>query len=182
MASFRIKNKLMTDTFSMPKKLVNKLAEAGETELKILILLASLELGEEYFSEEELFEKVNELGMSESDFSEGLAFLRGAGLIEKSTAKKKEKADVTSHISSRPTYKALDIAEATEKGEFKELYEYACQRLGKVLNTSDTATLFSFHEYLCMPYDVIMLTIVPRKVKALCDTLKNCLWTLPIRI
>ena len=119
MASFRIKNKLMTDTFSLPKKIVNKLAEAGEVELKILILLASLEGGEEYFPEEELFEKVSELGMSESDFSEGLAFLRGAGLIEKSTAKKKEKPELKAHIPSRPTYKSADIAKVVESSDFR---------------------------------------------------------------
>lgn len=165
MASFRIKNKLMTDTFQMPKKLVHRLSEAGEVELKLFIILASLEGGEDYFSEEELFEKVSDLGMSESDFSEGLAFLRGAGLIEKPSTKKstkesvKEKADPSAHIPARPSYKATEIAEVNQTPEFKELKEYASQRLGKFLGPSDDATLYSFHEYLCMPYDVIMLAI-----------------------
>lgn len=158
-SSFRVKNKLMSDTFTIPKKLLARLSEAGEGELKIFILLSSLELGEEYISEEELFEKVRDYGLTESDFAEGLAFLRGAGLIEKSTSKKSEKPDVSAHIPSRHAYKSQEIAEATEKGEFKELYEYATKRLGKTLSQSDTETLYSFHEYLCMPYDVIMLSI-----------------------
>ncbi|MBQ7897296.1 MAG: DnaD domain protein [Clostridia bacterium] len=158
-SSFRIKNKLMSDTFVLPKKLLARLSEAGEGELKIFIVLSSLELGEDYISEEELFEKVRDFGLTESDFSEGLAFLRGAGLIEKPSSRKSEKADLSAHVPARPSYKAQELADVSEKGEFKELYEYASRRLGKSLNQSDIATLYSFHEYLCMPYDVIMLTI-----------------------
>lgn len=158
-SSFRVKNKLMSDTFTLPKKLLARLSEAGEGELKIFLVLASLELGDEYVSEEELFEKVRDYGLSESDFSEGMAFLRGAGLIEKPSSKRAEKPDVSAHIPLRTAYKAEVIAEAAEKGEFKELYEYATRRLGKSLTQSEAETLYSFHDALCMPYDVIMLTI-----------------------
>lgn len=167
--SYRIKKKLFSDTFEVPRKLIAKLSEAGQHELKIFLALAALEDTEDYYTEEVLFAQVSEF-MTESEFSEGLAFLRGAGLIEKpSGAKKvKERKEVKPEKEEKATprsaphrtgYTSGFLAEEASKGEFCELVNYAMRRLGKSFNTSDVATLFSFKDELLLPYDVVMLGI-----------------------
>lgn len=158
-AGYRIKKKLGSDTFAVPKKLISKLSEAGENEIKIFLTLASLDLGDDYLDEEKLRSLAGDYGVGEEDFAEGLAFLRGAGLIEKPSKKASEKKEEKKSVPSKPTYTAKQLADGTDTNEFRELSDYAMRRLGKSLGPADFATLYSFHEYLCMPYDVIMLAI-----------------------
>lgn len=167
-SSYRIKKKLWSDSIEIPRKLIAKLSDMGENEIKIFLLLASIEAGEEYTEEDELFRMADEAGFNRSDFSEALAFLRGAGLIEKPSAprkavkeekEKKKESPVVLKPISRPSYTAKELAEAVEKREFKELVDYTSARLGKVLGNPDLSTLFSFHDYLCLPLDVVMLAI-----------------------
>lgn len=172
---YKVKKKLMDDTFSVPRKLISRLSEAGSCELKIFLIMASLET-DEAITEEELINELERAGVSSCDLSEGLAFLRGAGLIEKSSAKKsdspssyqKEKKEEKhekhekheEHRSfSRPSYTSKQLAEAASGGNFRALVEWASNRLGKTFNTSDLSTLYSFSDYLCLPDDVIMLGI-----------------------
>lgn len=167
---YRVKKKLMGDTFSLPRKLISRLSEAGEVELKIFLVLASLET-EEYLTEEGILAELERAGVSVDDFSEGMAFLRGAGLIEKSTSKAVDritpvKAEApppeekkTHRPTSTPSYTSKQLAEAASKSEFREMMEWASNRLGKTFNTSDLATLYSFVDDLCLPYDVVMLGI-----------------------
>ncbi|MBE6700528.1 MAG: DnaD domain protein [Ruminococcaceae bacterium] len=161
--SYRIKKRLMQDTFEVPKKLVLKLHEAGENELKVFLMLASFEGSDEYFTPDEIKEQLEKSGISTEDFSEAVAFLRGAGLIESSTSKKSEKVVETPKTrkvtSSKTTYTSKELAEAANKGAFKELVEYASRRLGKTFNTSELSTLYSFTDYLLLPSDVVMLVI-----------------------
>lgn len=158
---YRIKNELFGDAFSVPKKLLKKLNEAGETELKIALLLsshASLDDGE---FQSQMALSLGELGISDADYKSAVAFLRGAGLLERATAPKKEekpqKAEKKASLSER-SYTSKELADAYQ-GEFRELVDYTTGRLGGKLNHSDISTLYSFYEYLCMPFDVIMLAI-----------------------
>ena len=176
---YRIKKKLLSDTFSIPRKLISRLSEAGECELKIFLVLASLET-EEYLTEEDILEELEAAGVSSCDFSEGMAFLRGAGLIEKSTAKTKERAEKAEkeekkevkteredkdenksehRPSSKPSYTSKQLAEAVKNNDFRQMVEWASGRMGKTFNTSDISTLYSFIDYLCLPCDVVMLAI-----------------------
>lgn len=158
-ASYRIKKKLKEDVFALPKKFISKLAEAGEAEIKIFLALASLDRGDDYLDESELLSLSSEYGVGEEDFAEGLAFLRGAGLIEKPSRKTAEKKEEKKSVPARPAYTAKELAKEAESSEFKELVEYASRRLQKTLGPSDIHTLYSFHDFLCMPYEVIMLAI-----------------------
>ena len=168
---YRIKKKLLSDTFSIPRKLISRLSEAGECELKIFLVLASLET-EEYLTEEDILEELEKAGVSACDFSEGMAFLRGAGLIEKSTVRakersvkpeekeeKKEEKKEEHRPSSKPSYTSKQLAEAVKDGDFRQMVEWASGRMGRTFNTSDLSTLYSFCDYLCLPCDVVMLAI-----------------------
>lgn len=166
---YKIKRKSTDEGFILPKKLISKLSEAGECELKALLVLASL--GDGSFTEEEIFSELERVGASSCDLSESLAFLRGAGLVEKATKKdgcainlkpvaKKESEELHAHRpSSKPSYTSKQLAEAANGGEFRPLVEWASRRLGKTFNTSELSTLYSFCDYLCLPRDVIMLGI-----------------------
>lgn len=158
---YRIKSELFGDTFSVPKKLLKRLGEAGEAELKIALLLSSLSPLDDGEFQTQMALSLKELDISESDYKSGIAFLRGAGMLEKAGTPKKEKslskAEKKTSLSER-TYTSKELADAYQ-GEFRELVDYTTGRLGGKLNHSDISTLYSFYEYLCMPFDVIMLSI-----------------------
>ncbi len=163
---YRIKKKHMEDTFALPRRIIKKLAEASEFELKMLVVLASLELENEYVSESEFIEALEKAGVSSSEFSQGIAFLRGADFLEAGSIKNVEqkpqpeqKEGVKHTPSAKPSYTSAQLAKASTNTKFKDLVEYASARLGKMFNTSELSTLYSFNDYLCMPYDVIMLAI-----------------------
>ena len=159
---YKIKKKT-DEGFFIPKKVISRLSEAGECELKALLVLASL--GDGSFTEEEIFSELEKAGADGCDLSESLAFLRGAGLVEKSAKKttakavKSEEKPVVHRPSSKPSYTSKELAAAANKGEFRDLVEWASNRLGKTFNTSELSTLYSFCEYLCLPGDVVMLGI-----------------------
>lgn len=161
--SYRIKKKLMEDTFVVPRKLIKRLSEAGQHELKIFLVLAALEDTEDYYTEETLFAEVSEY-VTEAEFSEGLAFLRGAGLLEQSNgtrrkSEKKEKEAPQIRTTHRSAYTSEFLAKEAGKSEFGELVNYATMRLGKSFSTAELSTLYSFKDQLLLPCDVIMLGI-----------------------
>ncbi len=167
--SYKIKKKLMSDSFSVPRKLISRLSEAGSCELKTFLIIASME-SDDVITEEEIISELEKAGVSTCDLSESLAFLRGAGLIERGAARKQEKAtepvaakeepvNTVHRPSSKPSYTSKQLAQAANEGEFRALVEWASNRLGKTFNTSDLSTLYSFCDYLCLPGDVVMLGI-----------------------
>ncbi len=161
-SGYKIKSKLKSDVFELPIKVVSKLSDMGENELKIFLTLAVLEKSDSCISEEELSSALDENGIDKSELSEVLAFLRGAGLIEKATLKNdevKEEPKKEHKPTSRITYTSKELAVALSNADFKEVVEYASRRLGKTFNTSELATLYSFKDYLSLPCDVIMLGI-----------------------
>ena len=165
-SGYRIKSKLKADVFELPVKLVSKLSDMGENELKIFLTLAMLEKSEGAVDEDKLLSALDEYGIEKSEISEVFAFLRGAGLIEKASVKSeevqqepKEEPKKEHRPTSRVTYTSKQLAQAVSNSDFKELVEYASRRLGKTFNTSELATLYSFKDYLALPCDVIMLGI-----------------------
>ncbi len=162
--SYRIKKKLMEDTFAVPRTLIKTLSEARQHELKIFLVLAALEDTEDYYTEEALFSEVSEY-VTEAEFSEGLAFLRGAGLIEKPSGGRRkkiveeEKKESVHKASHRVAYSSEFLAKEADKGDFGELVNYATMRLGKSFSTAELSTLYSFKDQLLLPCDVIMLGI-----------------------
>ncbi len=165
--SYRIKKKITSDTFEIPRKLLSKMSEASDIDLKIFLVIASLGLDGD-FTEESITAELSDSGFSETDIASGFAFLRGAGLIERATAKKSAPAEKkpaekeekkTLTPSSRPSYTSHQLAEASSKGPFKDLITWAAHRLGRPIAQSDAAILYSFIDYLCLPQDVVMLAI-----------------------
>ncbi len=166
---YRIKKKIMNDTFEVPRKLISKLSEATENDLKLFLLMA-VNAENDAVDTDILGTELENAGIPPEAVGEGLAFLRGAGLIEKASAKRTQKAEseqaaeltgekVRPTPSQRPSYTAAQLAAAAENTTFKELVNWASARLGKMFGNAELEILYSFKDYLCLPDDVIMLAI-----------------------
>ena len=60
----------------------------------------------------------------------------------------------------KPQYKAKDILQAVESDKrLSILLDYAQNVFGKTLSTGETATLFSFYDWLKLPLEVIMMLL-----------------------
>ncbi len=158
------------ELLALPKKVLDHLKEASDGEVRIL--LSSLPLLSQGAEEEEI------LSFLEGDFSSdeivsALAFWRGCGILTrdtkgtKKTTKPKaaekdpeEEAKKVIDADEAPFYSSADLAMAREsQPDFKNLVDFAEERLEKVMNVSEYARLYSFLDYLKMPLDVVMLVI-----------------------
>lgn len=162
----------------LPRDILDKIEEAGEGELRILLHLSAL-LSRCPAEEEDLLAALSEKFSREECLS-ALAFWRGVGILKtdgkkgksapvfvsENTASHKreetEDAPVKKHLDAdeAPFYTPNELAEAGEtKPDFKNLVSFAEDRLEKVMNQSELARLYSFLDYLKMPLNVIMLVI-----------------------
>ncbi len=162
----------------LPDEVLDKIGDAGEGEIKVLLYAASL-LRCAPLEEEELVGRLSAL-LPEEKIATALAFWRGCGILKgdnKKTRGKKastplpqkspfpteEEGDEPKKVidaDEAPFYSAKDLADAAEKmPDFKNLVSFAEGRLEKVMNTSELARLYSFLDYLKMPLDVVMLVI-----------------------
>lgn len=171
--------KAYPDTMLMiPEAVLDKIEQAGEGEVKILLCAAAY-LKRSPLEEEDL---VNALSprFSREEIISALAFWRGCGILKgeslkKSSPKKKVSPDEGGAESSKafvsstpapldadeaPFYSSHDLAKAAEANpDFKNLVSFAEGRLEKVMNAGELARLYSFLDYLKMPLDVVMLVI-----------------------
>lgn len=152
----------------LPAELVEQLPNAGETELKIL-LSAAVPLSKGAVDEEELTALLSET-YERTEIAAALAFWRGTGVLSADKRKGEPKpAPAKSEICEKaakidaeeaPFYSSYELAQAAEeKPAFKSLCSFAEEKLGKVLNTSELAKLYTFLDYLKLPAEVIMLSI-----------------------
>ncbi|MBR4288283.1 MAG: DnaD domain protein [Clostridia bacterium] len=159
----------------LPREILDKIEEAGEGELRILLHLSAL-LSRSPAEEEEILTTLSE-NFSREEILSALAFWRGVGILktdgkkgrsaavfvpEATVSHKTEDAPVKKHIDAdeAPFYTPNELAEAGEtKPDFKNLVSFAEDRLEKVMNQSELARLYSFLDYLKMPLNVIMLVI-----------------------
>ena len=165
---FRLTKKPGEKGIFLPESVLNSLSSATEAELKLLVLLAKEGRDKDYLSESDLFPVAEAAGIGRESFNDAMAFFRGAGLVEneeKATpaTSKPDKPElglpVPRAAKARPSYSSAQLAKAAEEREFLELVNFAGRTLKKTLSPNDMATLFSFVDSLCMPYDVIMLSI-----------------------
>ncbi len=166
----------------LPEEVLERLPEAGDREIRILLHLASL-LGHGAIEEDDLVDTLSS-HFDPQEVRLAIAFWRGCGILDtdlpevmprgerkktKSTEKKAPKKVIDAEEA--PFYSAKDLAEAAENvPDFKNLVSFAEGRLEKVMNTSELARLYSFLDYLKMPLDVVMLVIedcVSREKKSL---------------
>lgn len=163
---YKLSEKWSRDTVSVPRRALKYLTEAAEAEL--CVLLAACDSAQ--FDETELFSALSER-FSETEISAAIAFWRGAGVLVRATGKDAPKKDAPALraaepapevkvISSRPSYTAIELAEAVEQSaDFKSLIDYAEGRLKKNFNGADLNLLYSFVDYLALPVEVVMLAI-----------------------
>ena len=167
----------------LPDAVLEKLTDAGEGEIKVLLFAAEL-LKYGPMEEADLISNLSEK-LPEEEIATALAFWRGCGIIKTDNSKKgkgkkalptaeeivKEKPKKIIDADEAPFYSSKDLAEAAERmPDFKNLVSFAEGRLEKVMNTSELARLYSFLDYLKMPLDVVMLVIedcVSREKKSL---------------
>ncbi len=158
----------------LPGELREKANMASETELKVLLLSChALTGGAE---EEELISLLEE-DFTREEILSALAFWRGCGILveqkKRGRGEQKPKKAPAAEVldpaeppkkqldaDEAPFYTAKDLADAAEaQPEFKNLVDFAEQRLEKVMNVSELARLYSFLDYLKMPLDVVLLVI-----------------------
>ena len=171
--------------FSLPLELIDRLPDAGETELKILLIIYALaaEKGADELEDSRLRECAAEAGLDEKETESAIGFWRGAGFLtgkKRKTAKaenssdekpispkkpdeqseKTENKQVLFDPGKKPAYSGGELADAVSgKPDFKALVDYTQQRLGKMINQSELGILYSLYDYLKMPVEVIMLAI-----------------------
>ncbi len=147
-------NSATDSVFVLPSSVREHLSQAGEKDLKVLIYVFSCGMNTE--SEEEI---ASSLGIPLSDVYEALAFWRGTGIF---TYKKEEKSNVTVISKASPSQKNTsytpgDIADALERDEdIRSLFNFASQKLGKILTPSEQASIFYLLDTLSMPCDLVM--------------------------
>jgi len=162
----------------LPGEILDKIDEAGEVEIKVLLHLSAL-LSHGAREEEEVLAALSQ-NFAREDCLAALAFWRGVGILK--TEGKKGRSDPafppqtafaeaeekneespkkkTIDADEAPFYTPKELADAAEaKPDFKNLVSFAEERLEKVMNASELARLYSFLDYLKMPLDVIMLVI-----------------------
>ena len=150
----------------LPAEVLRQLDRAGEKEIKILLALAGrLSLGP---AGEEEIDALLAASYSQKEIGAALAFWRGAGILSASEGEapalpvpqapqsaEKRRIDV----EEPPLYSPDDLARAAEDPSFKNLVKVAQDKLGKMLNNSEIARLYSFVDYLKLPAEVVMLSI-----------------------
>jgi DnaD/phage-associated family protein len=157
----------------LPDAVLEKLTDAGEGEIKVLLFSAQL-LKYGAMEEADLISNLKET-LPEEEIATALAFWRGCGILKSDSGKKgkgkkvslppqemvvEEKPKKIIDADEAPFYTSKDLAEAAERmPDFKNLVSFAEGRLEKVMNTSELARLYSFLDYLKMPLDVVMLVI-----------------------
>ena len=99
------------------------------------------------------------LGATETDVLYAWGYWKGKGYLQE-TEEKPTKQQPKLIASQRPEYSPAELAVYMQKSEsMKKLFQSAQQKLGKMLNHNDMSMLFSFHDWLGLPVDVIELLL-----------------------
>ena len=99
------------------------------------------------------------LNATESDVLRAWAYWMDRKVMQREEEKQtKQQPKLIS--SARPEYSPAELAVYMQKSEsMKKLFQSAQQKLGKMLNHNDMSLLFSFHDWLGLPVDVIELLL-----------------------
>ncbi|MBR4113155.1 MAG: DnaD domain protein [Anaerotignum sp.] len=104
-------------------------------------------------------EVAEKLGVTETDVLYAWGYWKGKGYLQE-TEEKQTKQQPKLIASQRPEYSPAELAVYMQKSEsMKKLIQSAQQKLGKMLNHNDMSMLFSFHDWLGLPIDVIELLL-----------------------
>ena len=162
----------------LPLQLFEKIDNASETEIRVLLHLAP-HIAKNGLEEEDALSLLEDAFTAEEILS-ALAFWRGCGIFKTDNKRSVKKAVPVKPAEKQgteaetiepepkkvidadeaPFYSSADLAQAAQTSpDFKNLVAFAEQRLEKVMNTSELARLYSFLDYLKMPMEVVMLVI-----------------------
>lgn len=98
------------------------------------------------------------LHATQSDVLRAWAYWMDRGVLQKSEQKSEQKPQTkkpTLLASTRPDYAPQELAMYLKNQEVKHLFDHAAKKMGRLLSQSDMSTLFSFHDWLGLPLDVI---------------------------
>ncbi len=144
-----------TGVINIPRDgVLDKLATAGERELKFLIrFMADEDLRSNY---EECADNVaTELSLSRAAIDAALSYWQGAGVItsKEGTAKKKKVA----RFATLPSYSGEEISKIVNENGLSEIID-ECQRLtGKIFNNTEINRIAALNSYLGLESDYILL-------------------------
>lgn len=99
------------------------------------------------------------LDILESDVLRAWAYWKDRGFLREKAAEPAPPAKKPLLSAGRPDYAPAELAEYMKHQEVRRLFESAAQKLGKFLSQQDMAALFSFHDWLGLPLDVVELLL-----------------------
>ena len=182
---YRLSRTAPDDLILLPGDLLKKLETAGLTETRILLHVAArLSRGPQ--TEERLVGDLEGV-FKQDEVRRALAFWRGVGILEtrldrdRTDSKRAARPAAEAAPEARPDepaaseaaprkvlpdpdvppfYSGKDLEDAAKANPgYVALVEHVEKKLGKVLNTSELATLWSYIDYLKMPPEVLLLIV-----------------------
>ena len=147
-----------TSVLVLPRDaLLDKLCEAGETEIKFLIRFASdEELRGDYDKHADSL--ASELKCERSDVDSALAYWRGAGVI--SCSQNDEKKRKVARHSSLPSYTGEELSRIIDENGLSMIID-ECQRItGRVFNATEINRIAALNSYLGLEPEFILLLFV----------------------
>ena len=171
MVNYRISGSMGLPAFPVASIFVDKyMAEANATFVKIY--LYGLRLCYAVGTKPDNAHIAEALDLLESDVVRAWRYWEKKGVIRRRddggiefvdlTMERPMPAEITEkeETQGKPQYKAKDILEAVENDKrLSILLDYAQNVFGKTLSTGETATLFSFYDWLKLPLEVIMMLL-----------------------
>ena len=102
-------------------------------------------------------EVAKKLNATETDVLYAWGYWKGKGYLQETEEKKQPKPVLVS--SQRPDYSPAELLQVGKHPDVMKLFQNAQQKLGKMLSHQDMSLLFSFHDWLGLPIDVIELLL-----------------------
>ena len=101
-------------------------------------------------------EVAKKLNTTETEVLFAWGYWKGKGYLQET----EEKQETVKPVSSeRPDYSPQELMQVGRHPDVMRLFRIAQQKLGKMLNHNDMSMLFSFHDWLGLPIDVIELLL-----------------------
>lgn len=151
---YKLKNISPYQQICLPAELGERLGQMSEDEIKILLYIHIYcsRRSSDSFEDGDIFAELERYGYDQKTVKSALAYLRGADLLEQHQARKRSPAKERAYYTNDQLSSAVD-----ESKDFASLREYTERKLGKLLNTQELATLYSFTDSMRFTPDVIML-------------------------
>lgn len=145
------------DVISLPGKVLSeKLSTCKETELKVLIALASSEeLRADFESGADALAET--LGCKRSDLDNALSFWRGAGVLLTTKEASTIKNPKSRRRSGIPTYTGEELARIVEDENLSAIIDELQKILGRTFNPTEANTVVALMRYLNVDETYLML-------------------------